>query len=103
MPSVKVVRGPFGRDDGDVGRKGGVECVRRTVRRRTALDVNRGDVRNGVDAGVRPAGDRQSVEPWEDALETRPKLPLDRAEAGLGRPPAKAGAVVFEGELETRG
>ena len=95
---MEVRRGCFRRDDRDVVGKGRVERLRGPFDRRPAVDVDADDVRECVDAGVRPARDGEVMQMYiytgVDGCKRTAHLILHRAQARLRRPPSKAGAVV---------
>src|SRR5262249_55721367 len=69
MAGVKVRLGAVRRGDGDVVRKLGIQRLGNALGRRSALDIDARNLCEGMDAGVRPPGNRKPVPPWEDAVE----------------------------------
>ena len=89
-----------GREHGDLVREARVERRRGALRRRAALDVDRGDLAERVDAGVRAARDGEVLHRREGLAERLPERRLDRRQAGLRRPAAERSAVVLERQDE---
>ena len=87
---------------GNVGRKVSVQRLGRTLRRRTALDLDGGDVRERMYPGVRPARDCEAVPGGKHLSETRTELAFDGPAVGLRRPAPEPGALVLESESEPR-
>src|SRR5205085_3588953 len=83
-------------DDRDVVREQRVHRLGGALGRRAALDRDARDLRERVDAGVRPARHRELRPAREDAVECGPERALDGPEPRLRGPAVEAGAVVLE-------
>jgi hypothetical protein len=91
------VRGSLaGLDHRDVVGQLRIERLAGTLGRRAALHVDRGDVGDRVNPGVRPAGDREPGPGGKEGLQRLAQDALDRPQPGLRSPATEAGSVVLE-------
>ena len=96
MARVEVGRRLGRLDDGQVVRKLRVERLADALGGRTALHLDRRDVAERVDAGIRAAGDRELRPAGEDRLQRLPQDSLHSAQLRLCRPAPEGRAVVLE-------
>jgi hypothetical protein len=100
VAGVEARRRLGGREHSDLLREARVEGRRGALRRRAALDLDRGDLAERVDTGVRAAGDGEVLHRREGLAERLPERRLDRRQPGLRSPAAKRRAVVLERQDE---
>jgi hypothetical protein len=96
MPRMEVCCSRLGRDDGDVVGQGPVQCLRRPLDGRAAVDVGADDVAEGMHTCVGAPGDAEVVERCEDRSQCLTHCRLDGAQLGLCRPSVEGRAVVLE-------
>jgi len=100
VAGVEAVRRLDRREDVDLVREARVERRSRALRRRAALDIDRGDLAERVHAGVRAAGDGQFLSRGERLRERLSQRGLDGRQAGLSGPAPERRAVVLERQDE---
>ena len=92
----------FSREDAHRAREARIDRADHRAGRHGALDRERGDLAERVDAGVRASGSRHSHVALVERAQRILQKPLDRHAIGLKLPSDVVGAVVGEGDLEAR-
>jgi hypothetical protein len=101
VPGIEIRRLLFNGTHADIRRKAGVQGPQQARRVQAHHSPEAGDLPQGVDAGVGPAGPHHRYRGADQPPQSLLEAALDGGESRLRLPAMVGGPIVLQGELET--